>query len=724
MLRIALCGLLAAAVWGLSWDGWFHAAPAGLNAPASQFSAARAQTVLSRLLGPQKPHPTGSAENEAVRTRLLEELSGMGVAASVRPAFACNSDPRWGMMICGPVTNVLAQVRPGQGKAVLLMAHQDSVAAGPGACDDGCSMAVLLESIRALRARGAAGGHPILALFTDGEEAGLLGAAAALQYPGLRNEIGAVINAEARGNRGTSYLFQTSSGDGPLIDLYARAVPHVATSSLYAEVYKRLPNDTDLTPMLRAGLTGMNFAFLGNVAQYHTPLDRQENIDPASLQGQGDNVLNSADALAHADWARLHGEDAIYFDVLGRWLPRLPQNWALPLSAAVLALVALAGLVTRRGRREILRPYTSFLMPVLLLLLTVGAGFVLHGLAAWIAGTTDPSFAHPVWLRLSLAFGVFAAAMVAALGAGAVAPWLWFAGLAVASAIWLPGATSYFLFPALVAAPLLLVTAWGGRGPVLVIAALAALVPWIGLTATGEEIMGLKLHPLFTVTAAMGLVTLLPVLARAPRRALLLTCGGSLVVALVLAVVAGFQAPFSATAPERLNIRYVEKGGRAWWVADAVEKLPDSLRKAASFSAGPVNVGAFGYAAPAGAVRLAGPSVAVARQGDRVTIDIAGNADGFTLDVPRAAALTAVSVNGQAVTPDGATMLVCSACRQARLVLDVAAGEAQSWTLTTLWRGLPPGGAKLQKARPLWAVPSQQGDMTLAVQGIAVPARQ
>ena len=40
--------------------------------------------------------------------------------------------------------------------------------------------------------------------------------------------IGAVINVEARGNQGPSYLFQTSAGDGRLIDLYARAVPHYA----------------------------------------------------------------------------------------------------------------------------------------------------------------------------------------------------------------------------------------------------------------------------------------------------------------------------------------------------------------------------------------------------------------------------------------------------------------------------------------------------------------
>ena len=54
---------------------------------------------------------------------------------------------------------------PGTGKAVVLMAHSDSVAAGPGAGDDGSGVAILLETIRALKARGtaASGEHPVVA---------------------------------------------------------------------------------------------------------------------------------------------------------------------------------------------------------------------------------------------------------------------------------------------------------------------------------------------------------------------------------------------------------------------------------------------------------------------------------------------------------------------------------------------------------------------------------
>ncbi len=97
----------------------------------------------------------------------------------------------------------------------------------------------------------------------------------------------------------------------------------------------------------------------------------------------------------------------------------------------------------------------------------------------------------------------------------AIACWLWLAVLAIACAIWLPGAVPYFLFPSLVAAPLLLATVRGGREVALFVAALAALLIWIGFAAIGEQLMGLGLHEMFTISAALGLVAVLPLLRKA-----------------------------------------------------------------------------------------------------------------------------------------------------------------------------------------------------------------
>ena len=71
---------------------------------------------------------------------------------------------------------------------------------------------------------------------------------------------------------------------------------------------------------------------IGNIAAYHTPLDTRASIDLSGLQQHGEAALNLSRVLANSDAASLRGGRAIYLDVLGRWLPRLPAGWALPLS--------------------------------------------------------------------------------------------------------------------------------------------------------------------------------------------------------------------------------------------------------------------------------------------------------------------------------------------------------------------------------------------------------
>lgn len=235
--RVWLLGLMAVGVLVLAAHGpTTRPVAQGREAPAGQFSAARAQATLTRLLGPQKPHPAGSEENAALHTRLLQELTQLGAGSQTQTGMSCFAARRGGVIQCATVGNIIAQVLPGDGKAILLMAHLDSVAAGPGAGDDASGVATILETIRALKADAGAARHPVIALFTDGEELGLLGANLFLRDAAWRNRIGLVINAEARGNQGPSYLFQTSPGDSKLVDLYARNTAHPATSSLYGEI--------------------------------------------------------------------------------------------------------------------------------------------------------------------------------------------------------------------------------------------------------------------------------------------------------------------------------------------------------------------------------------------------------------------------------------------------------------------------------------------------------
>jgi hypothetical protein len=364
------------------------------------------------------------------------------------------------------------------------------------------------------------------------------------------------------------------------------------------------------------------------------------------------------------------------------------------------------------------------LMPVLLLAGCIGMGFALHGLAAWISGQDDPSFAHPIYLRLALGFGALAVAVLAARLADGIACWLWFAALAVASAIYAPGLVPYFLFPALAAAPLLLATVRGGREFALFLVALAGLIVWIGLNASVESYLGLKMHPLFMASAGFGLLALLPLLAKV--KAWKLSFAASLLLALVLAVVTGLQPAYSVTAPERLNLRYVEMDGKAVWLADPVARLPDSLRKAANFSAHPERFFEMGYVAPAGAARNPAIIAAVSRSGDQVTLDINAAADDIMLVVPAKARLQALTI-GSVTTQmaERPAFIICATpdCAHARVQLRFGSSQAVSLLLAAERRGLPADGAKLLKARPLQAVPSQPGDRTVLAAKIEVPGR-
>jgi len=703
-MRNWVWAVLSVAIWLLAAHVSEGPQPRGLDAPAAQFSAARANALLARLQGVARPHPAGSAENAAIHNRLLTELAALAVPAQTLSTRQCFSEPRWGVIECADVTDVIAIVVPGAGKAVILMAHMDSVPAGPGAGDDGSGVVTVLETIRALKAEKVPSRHPVIALFTDGEEAGLLGAKAFVDDPHWRERVGVAINVEARGSKGQSLLFQTSPGDARLVDLYARHAPRYATSSLYNEIYKVLPNDTDLTPFLQVGLTGYNFAFVGDVAHYHTALDTIANLDPRSVQSGGDAVLALTRNLMDQNFAALKSGDAIYLDVMGVWLPRLPASWAVSLSLLALAVIAF---LTWRQRPE----WRNFLVPPLFLIGAVALGFGLQALAALISGHADPAYAQPLVLRLSLVFGVWCLALVAARRVTVTACWLWFALFAAATATLIPGLSPYFLFPALIAALALpFGAAW--------LPALASLLIWLQLTAEAEPLMGLAVTPLFMLPAAMGLFTALPLLKWRRSQALL---AGSL--SLLLALGAAFVPAYDAQHPQRLNFRYAESDGRALWLADPVRPLPAAVRQAMAFSEKPEPVGGDSnrkaYVAPAGAPRFASPSASVTRNGRDIILKLAGSpaADGMVLTLPSGAALAGVAVEGKNFSvSDSKRRLLISCfspgCRDTTISLRQVEAKPFTLLLAELRYGLPPGGEKLLQARGSLGVASQFGDGT------------
>jgi hypothetical protein len=216
------------------------------------------------------------------------------------------------------------------------VSHYDSVIAGPGANDDGTAVAALLETIRALRA-GPPIQNDVVFLFTDGEEAGLLGAKAFVDEHPLAREIGLVLNFEARGNSGPVLMFETSPDNGWLIQEFARAAPAPFASSLFYDVYRTLPNNTDFTLFKEAGFAGLNFAYIDGDTYYHSPLDNIANVGERSLQHHGVYALALTRHFGNLSLENTKGSDAVYFNILGSALVRYPGGWIMPL----LILVAL-----------------------------------------------------------------------------------------------------------------------------------------------------------------------------------------------------------------------------------------------------------------------------------------------------------------------------------------------------------------------------------------------
>jgi hypothetical protein len=764
IVRIVIVALIAFGVWALVRYGNPLPPAKPVDAPATAFSAARAEDVLARILGPERPHPNSTEENAAVRERILEEYARLGIRATPFRDFGCTVNPNFGFMSCGTVTDILAELVPGKGKAVLLMAHYDSVPAGPGASDDESSVATIIESARALKARGGKTLHPVLALNTDGEESGLIGASAFLRDPARAALPGAVVNAEARGNQGESLFFQSSPGDGPLVDLYAKSVSRYATGSLFNVVYRLMPNDTDLTIFLRrGGYIDYNFAFIGNLPHYHTPLDTRADLNPQTLQTHGDAVLGIAQGLANTPFEQLKGDDAIYLEILGKYLPRLPAPYALRLALAVLGLLIAAWVASPSARRpngdvfgpRISRGWAFAILPVTL----VGAaalGWLLLEIASLVSGSPDPSHAYPTLFRASLALGTFGAAFAAARLAtprdGALATWIWIAFLATVSGALLPGLSPYYLFPALIAAPVfflvaLLFQAWRGVADdiAIVVAALPALLIQLEVGNTSEDVMGLLLYGLFAVPLALALATLMPL---AHPRALSRGLWSSLALAMfagaiVLAVAQGFEPANTARSPLRLNLSYVEDHtkNRAYWAAATNVPLPASLKAAAPFSTTaetPLPVLPFSmYTANAGAMRFAPPTAdkwgekAFGTQERRVVLVLHGSdeATALVLFVPKEAHLESVSMNGDTIRVPAAwkklerNVIACvsSDCHNKTITLELGTRAAQTFTLIERRTGLPEDGAKLIAARPNWAVPFTQGDMTVLVNTVKLP---
>jgi hypothetical protein len=316
-----------------------------------------------------------------VRDYLVAELTRLGADPELEAGFASITLRKYHGE--GNVENIVARL-PGSAstRPVMLAAHYDSVTRGPGASDDGNGVAVLLETLRALRA-GPPLRNDVIFLITDGEEKGLLGAQVFMRDHPWRSEPGVVLNFEARGTGGNALMFETSAGNEWLIRDLQAAVPQAEATSFAYEIYRRMPNNTDLTIFKRGGLAGMNFAFIEHPEFYHTAQDNVANLDPRSLQEQGRYALSLTRRFGNEDLSRKHSGDAVYFPTPLTSLIVYPASWVRPVAwLALVGLAAALGFGWKRGGRAGLMAAPLAIVAILQLLLAAPAPGVTY-LLAW-----------------------------------------------------------------------------------------------------------------------------------------------------------------------------------------------------------------------------------------------------------------------------------------------------------------------------------------------------
>ncbi|HWS85816.1 MAG TPA: M20/M25/M40 family metallo-hydrolase [Pyrinomonadaceae bacterium] len=560
---------------------------ADAGAPATEFSAARALKHVEQIS--RRPHPVGSEEHARVREYILGELSALGVAAEVQEAEVM-SPFRASISQMARLKNVVARLEgSGDGKALMLVGHYDTVPTSIGASDDGSAVGALLETLRALKA-GPPLKNDVIFLFTDGEEVGLIGAKAFSDSHPWAKDVGLVLNFEARGTAGPSLLFETSDENGWLAGQFGKAVPRPVASSVFSEVYRFLPNMTDLTVFRIKGYSGLNFAFVGGLAHYHALSDNVANIDPRSLQHQGSYALSLSRHFGELSLENVKERNRVFFNTVGSAYVHYSEAWVMPL--VYLASLLFVGALFVGFRKKLLTAsglVVSFFAHLGVLVATL----VIVSLVSMVVravhsdyrlilqgATYNNHFYVIAGLTMTVAVAVALYGMLgkhlrlANLVAGALA---WWVLLTVASGLYLPGASYVFTIPLLfVLVAVVIMFAASGDGSasqrqaavfyVCSIPAITLSAPLIYLLALGLSASMFRIALAFVV---LLLALLLPLvrLMSAPKRWLV---PGVFALACVASLVAGsMTAGFHKNEPRPTNLFYVLNAdtGKAIWAS-------------------------------------------------------------------------------------------------------------------------------------------------------------
>lgn len=292
---VAVSALLAYGIW---------TRPGAEPVDSEGFSAERAVRDIE-VISKEHHSVAHPEERAAVREYLVGRLNELG-ADTVR-LFEYDS-------LVGPqnkhvvytfdAVDVLAEFPPLKASEdptyLLMVAHYDSRYSQPmpkdtvwsyGAADDGYGVSVILETVNQVLKCRQDWKQGVKVLFTDAEEVGMMGMKAIWENDReVFDNVGFMINIEARGPWGPALLFETCPGNEKVMELYAEVAEYPFTYSLTTVVYSFMPNFTDFT-IVKDEIPGMNFSTIADINHYHTDLDNFSNISPKSIQHYGAQIV-------------------------------------------------------------------------------------------------------------------------------------------------------------------------------------------------------------------------------------------------------------------------------------------------------------------------------------------------------------------------------------------------------------------------------------------------
>ena len=572
----------------------------GCSRPAGLFNDQNARAHVGMLAGTIGSRPIGSEANARARAYITDQLRMAGF--EVRVQETDSRRPSIGR--AAHVANIIAVRQGSRSEAIGIVCHYDSVAAGPGAADDALGVGAALEAARVLAARS----NPtwtLMILMTDGEEWGLMGAAALVTDRDVMRRLNTYINLDSIGAAGPPMLFESGPGNDWLLGVWRRAAPYPRGGSFAGEIYRRLPNDTDFSVFKLHEIPGLNFAAVGDGYAYHTSRDTPERLSGATLRQTGEQIVTLVSALDGVDITQRSSTERTFFDVarsaiaygpfvglaialaafsfgVAAWLKVLIAavrmeglfRWLLTCFWILLGCAATIGAMigatwALRAARAVYHPWYARPGRLFFLLLAVAASvaWAVTRFGRWLPATAH-GVRHPI-----VVWSVTLPAWIAAAGAAT-----WF----------VPGAAYLWLLPLLAAGLLLAAVPSHHAAAVrlvslLVLGAAAAL--WIGNTVDllRFAVAALGRFPIITpvysyaaILTAAGFVLMPPLVAAfAPARPIVRPSVASAFGLLAIAVTAAlaYAAPaYTDDAPLRRYARAVQEGdGAVYWDVGSTE---------------------------------------------------------------------------------------------------------------------------------------------------------